>query len=72
MTDRVTNDLPAAAIQVTQIVEIRARRDRNRLLATYDPALEVLRFFHRGEIITVSLEELGALDTPNVEGIDIS
>ena len=48
----------APTLQVTQIVEIRARRDRNRLLATYDPARLVLRLFHRGQIIVVRLDEL--------------
>lgn len=47
-------------LHLTQVVEIRARHDRNRLLATYDPARLVLRLFHRGEIIVVRLDELTA------------
>lgn len=49
-----------STLQLTQVVEIRAARDRNRLLATYDPARLVLRLFHRGEIIVVRLDELTA------------
>lgn len=49
-------------LHVTQIVEIRARHDRNRLLATYDPVRLVLRLFHRGEIIVVRLDDLTAQD----------
>lgn len=47
-----------STLQLTQIVEIRARHDRNRLLATYDPVRLVLRLFHRGETIVVRLDEL--------------
>jgi hypothetical protein len=46
----------AAELQTVEIVEIRARRDRNRLLGTYDPARRVLRLFHRGETVTVQLD----------------
>lgn len=49
-------------LQLAQVVEIRAARDRNRLLATYDPARLVLRLFHRGEIIVVRLDDLTAQD----------
>ena len=45
-----------AEVQTVEIVEIRARRDRNRLLGTYDPARRVLRLFHRGETVTVQLD----------------
>lgn len=46
------------ATQVVAVVEIRARRDRNRLLGTYDPARRILRLFHRGEQVTVKLDDL--------------
>lgn len=46
------------ATQVVSIVEIRARHDRNRLLGTYDPARRILRLFHRGEQVTVKLDDL--------------
>lgn len=49
-------------LQLTQVVEIRSKRDRNRLLATYDPARLVLRLFHRGEIIVIRLDDLTAQD----------
>jgi hypothetical protein len=42
-------------IRTVTIIEIRAGNDRNRLLATYDPACHVLRLFHRGETMTVEL-----------------
>ena len=45
-----------AEVQTVEIVEIRARHDRNRLLGTYDPARRVLRLFHRGETVTVQLD----------------
>lgn len=45
----------ATAAQTVEIMEIRARHDRNRLLGTYDPARGVLRLFHRGGIVTVEL-----------------
>lgn len=51
MTERA-----GGAIEAVEIVEIRARRDRNRLLGTYDPARRVLRLFHRGETVTVQLD----------------
>lgn len=44
-----------AELQTVEIVEIRARRDRNRLLGTYDVRRRVLRLFHRGETVTVQL-----------------
>ena len=56
-----------AAVQVMQtveIVEIRARHDRNRLLGTYDPVRGVLRLFHRGETVTVKLEALPSQAKP--------
>lgn len=46
------------AIQTVQVVEIRARYDRNRLLGTFDPARGVLRLYHRGETVTVCLTDL--------------
>ena len=49
-----------AEVQTVEIVEIRARRDRNRLLGTYDVRRRVLRLFHRGETVTVELPP----DTP--------
>jgi len=49
----------APSIVATEVIEIRSRRDRNRLLATYDPERGVLRLFHRGEIITV---QVGGMD----------
>lgn len=59
------------AIHLTQVIEIRARHDRNRLLATYDPARLTLRLFHRGQTIVVNLAELTG--TPNGEQpIDVS
>jgi hypothetical protein len=42
-------------MQAIEVLEIRARRDRNRLLGTYDPLRRVLRLFHRGETVTVTL-----------------
>lgn len=48
-----------AAVSTVQVVEIRARHDRNRLLGTYDPCRGVLRLFHRGETVTVDLSTLG-------------
>jgi hypothetical protein len=45
-------------MQTVEIVEIRARHDRNRLLGTYDPVRGVLRLFHRGETVTVKLSTL--------------
>lgn len=52
--------------QVVEVIEIRARHDRNRLLGTYDPACGVLRLFHRGEIVTVKL------DAPATLPIDVN
>ena len=46
----------ALQVQTVEIVEIRARHDRNRLLGTYDPARRVLRLFHRGETVTVQID----------------
>jgi hypothetical protein len=43
------------AAQAVTVVEIRARRDRNRLLGTYDPERGLLRLYHRGETVTVAL-----------------
>ena len=42
-------------MQAIEVLEIRARRDRNRLLGTYDPLRRVLRLFHRGETVTATL-----------------
>lgn len=53
----------AQAVTVT-IVEIRARRDRNRLLGTYDPERGLLRLFHRGETVTVALPKGGNRSEP--------
>jgi len=47
-------------MQAIEVLEIRARRDRNRLLGTYDVRRRVLRLFHRGETVTVELPP----DTP--------
>lgn len=47
-----------------QIVEIRAPRDRNRLLGHYDPARRVLRLFHRGETVTIKLPPSRNEDEP--------
>lgn len=52
------------AVQLTRVVEIRASHDRNRLLATYDPARLTLRLFHRGQIIVVNLAELTQATEP--------
>lgn len=38
--------------------EIRARSDRNRLLATYDPDRRTMRLYHRGEVVVVNISEL--------------
>jgi hypothetical protein len=46
------------AMQTVEVVEIRARHDRNRLLGTYDPILGVLRLFHRGQTVTINLSLL--------------
>lgn len=59
----------APTLQLTQIVEIRARHDRNRLLATYDPVRLVLRLFHRGETITVRLDELSPQEGQTAESL---
>ena len=50
---------------VTQY-EIRARQDRNRLLATYDPERRVMRLFHRGEVVVLNVGDMDkkAIDTP--------
>ncbi len=42
-------------VEAIEILEIRAGRDRNRLLGTYDVRRRVLRLFHRGETVTVQL-----------------
>ena len=49
------------ATQVVSIVEIRAKHDRNRLLGTYDPVRRLLRLFHRGQQVTVNLNEVESL-----------
>ena len=53
------------AQQVRQF-EIRAKSDRNRLLATYDPDRRVMRLYHRGEVVVVNVSELDrtAIDAP--------
>lgn len=45
------------AQQVRQF-EIRAKSDRNRLLATYDPDRRTMRLYHRGEVVVVNISEL--------------
>lgn len=52
------------AAQVVEIVEIRARHDRNRLLGTYDPLRGVLRLFHRGQTVTVKLPPVQGAPPP--------
>ena len=42
-------------VERIEVLEIRARRDRNRLLGTYDVRRRVLRLFHRGETVMVEL-----------------
>lgn len=46
------------APNTAEVIELRARRDRNRLLGTYDPVRRMLRLFHRGETITLDLARL--------------
>lgn len=48
----------SSPVQVAQVIEIRARHDRNRLLATYDPVRLELRLFHRGRVLVLKLDEL--------------
>lgn len=62
----------ASAMQAVQVVEIRARHDRNRLLGVYDPARRVLRLFHRGETVTVQLSDLACNANPIDLQADIS
>lgn len=57
-----------AAVCTVQVVEIRARHDRNRLLGTYDPARGVLRLFHRGETVTVDLSAVGLTSGQPIDG----
>ena len=52
------------AAQTIQVLEIRARHDRNRLLGTYDAARGVLRLFHRGETVTVKLPPASEMPPP--------
>lgn len=53
-------------VSTAQVIEIRSRRDRNRLLGTYDPARRVLRIFHRGEIIVMQIDDLAQPQNCNV------
>lgn len=55
------------AMQTVEIVEIRARHDRNRLLGTYDPSSGVLRLFHRGGMVTVKLPSLACDANPPID-----
>lgn len=52
MTTRAGETAEAQSIEV---LEFRSRRDRGRLLGTYDVRKRVLRLFHRGETVTVEL-----------------
>ena len=60
------------AVHLTQVIEIRASHDRNRLLATYDPARAVLRLFHRGQTIVVRLAELDPAPDDALPPVDIN
>ncbi len=58
-------DEKQAACKPVQQYEIRASQDRNRLLATYDPARRVMRLYHRGEVVVVNVGDMDrAIDTP--------
>ncbi len=56
-------------IRATTWHEIRAAKDRNRLLAMYDPQSRTLRLFNRGEVLTIDLTQL---DPPPREPIETS
>ena len=55
------NQRQSQQVSLSRLVsfEIRAPRDRNRLLGHYEPGRRMLRLYHRGETIAI---DLGALD----------